>query len=78
MDLQTRKLEVIGHLINIHDEKLFEKIETVINESFIQENKIFKQFTQQQLINRAEEANQDYRSGRIISQEDLEKESERW
>ncbi|MGV8138542.1 MAG: hypothetical protein AB2L20_25350 [Mangrovibacterium sp.] len=33
MDLQTRKLNAIKYLIQIQDEKLFNKIESVINES---------------------------------------------
>lgn len=78
MDLQTRKLEAIGHLISIQDEELFAKVESVINESYKKDTNYLKQFTQEEIINRAEESNQDYLAGRYITQEDLEKESENW
>ncbi len=78
MDLQTRKLEAIEHLINIQDEELFAKVESIINESYKKDNKYLKQFSLEEIVNRAEEANQDYLAGRFISQDELEKESENW
>jgi hypothetical protein len=79
MDLQTRKLNAIKYLIQIQDEKLFNKIESVINESKnTLESKRVKPFTQKQLIQRAKEANQDYLSGNYKTQDQLEQESENW
>jgi len=79
MDLQTRKLNAIKYLIQIQDEKLFNKIESVINESKnTLESKRGKPFTQKQLIQRAKEANQDYLSGNYKTQDQLEQESENW
>ena len=79
MDLQTRKLKAIKYLIQLQDEKLFNKIESVINEcKDILESKSVKPFRQKQLIQRARKANQDYLSGNYQSQDQLEQESENW
>ena len=79
MDLQTRKLNAIKYLIQLQDEKLFNKIESVINESKdILEGKGIKPSTQKQLIQRAKKANQDYLSGNYKTQDQLEQESENW
>ncbi len=55
MDLQTRKLKVIGYLIELQDEKIFSKIEMTISESQKQQEpkRNVKPFTPEQLINRA-------------------------
>ena len=71
MNIQARKLEAIEYLIHIHDEKLLEKIEAVINDSYLEGNRNYKKFTNEELIDRANEANQDYIAGRIVLQEDL-------
>jgi hypothetical protein len=47
-------------------------------ESWNLENQNFKPFTQQQLIERAKQSNQDYLNGNFKSQELIEKESENW
>jgi hypothetical protein len=49
MDLQTRKLEAIEHLINIQDEELFAKVESIINESYKKDNKYLKQFSLEEI-----------------------------
>ncbi len=80
MDLQTRKLNAIEYLAGLRDEKVFRKIESTINE--VQkaqiEKRVVKPFTQQQLLNRAKQSEQDYLSGKIKDQDELEKESENW
>jgi hypothetical protein len=79
MDLQTRKLNLIGYLIDIQDENIFSEIESTILEKTkhkMEQNLV--RFTQEQLENRAEEANQDYLSGRTKSQDQLESESKSW
>jgi len=80
MDLQTRKLNLIEYLINLRDESLFSLIESVIIESKNKKvaNTELKPFTQKQIVDRADISNQDYLSGKIKSQEHLEKESENW
>ena len=78
MDLQTRKLNLIEYLIRLQDAKIFKKIETAIYENQKQDTVKVKTFTQKDLIKRAKRSNDDYASGRIKTQEQLEKESENW
>jgi len=76
MDLQTRKLNAIGYLINIQDEKVFSKIESAIIDSQKRDKKSLKPFTKKQLIDRAKQSDNDYRAGRVKTQKQLEIESE--
>ncbi|HPE77037.1 MAG TPA: hypothetical protein PLC80_13175 [Draconibacterium sp.] len=80
MDLQTRKLHAIEYLAGLRDENIFRKIELTITE--VQKAQIEKRnvrpFTQQQLLDRAKESEQDYLSGKVMDQNQLEKESENW
>jgi hypothetical protein len=79
MDLQTRKLKAIKYLIQLQDEKLFNKIESaIIKSQTIQEKKRLKPFSQRQLILRAKKSNQDYLAGNVKTQDQLEQESENW
>ena len=82
MDLQTRKLNAIGYLIELKDEKIFSKIELTIleNQTHPGQNKKneLKPLTQQQLIERAKLSNKDYLTGRYKTQEQLELESKNW
>lgn len=80
MDLATRKLNAIGYLINLQDEKIISKIEAAISECEKQ-NEItdrFKPFTQKQLLSRAKRSNKDYLAGNFKNQDQLENESENW
>jgi len=77
MNLQSRKLQAIGFLINCQDEKLFSKIESTIKDSQQQEFNT-QPFSQKQMVERAKRANEDYLSGRFKTQEQLEIESETW
>ena len=76
MDLQTRKLNAIGYLINLQDEKVFSKIESAIIDSQKRDKKSLKPFTKKQLIDRAKQSDNDYRAGRVKTQKQLEIESE--
>jgi len=78
MDLQTRKLNAIGYLINLQDEKIFRKIESAIIDSQKHEMKHLKPFTKKQLLERALQSNKDYIEGRVKIQKQLETESENW
>ena len=75
-NFQARKLEAINVLINIKDEVVFRKIEEKIKETCVESN--IKQFTQKQLLERAKRANEDFKNGKFMSQENLIKESENW
>lgn len=74
MDIQTRKLNLIQYLLNLHDEKLFSKIESLI----VAEEKELPPFTKDELIQRAKKSNEDYLAGKFISQEEMEAQSENW
>ena len=78
LDIQTRKLNIIEYLIGLEDEKVFEKIETT--ELKLKTNKAasIRPLTNEELIARAENSDIDYLSGRITTQEELEKESKNW
>ncbi|MCL4483023.1 MAG: hypothetical protein M1445_10525 [Bacteroidetes bacterium] len=79
MDLQSRKLNLIGYLIDIQDEKIFSEIEsTILGNRKQNRQQDLLQFTPEQLVNRAEEANQDYLACRTKTQDQLERESNSW
>lgn len=78
MDLQTRKLNLIEYLIGIQDEKIFQRIEDSINKTLQTTNQPLRQFTQQELTERALKSNEDYHLGKFQDQEKLEKESNNW
>ena len=79
MDLKSRKLNLIGYLIDVQDEKVISDIESTIIESRKHINhEHMVQFTSEELVSRAEEANRDYLAGRTITQEELESESKKW
>ena len=78
MDLQTRKLNLIEYLIPLQDENVFKVIEEYIHKSLKSNKQALKQFTQEELIQRAEESNTDYLAGNFKSQEQLETESNDW
>jgi hypothetical protein len=80
MDLQSRKLNIIKYLIGLQDEKVFSKIESTIIESEKAREiaKNLKPFTQKELLSRAKQSSKDYKAGRFMTQQQLEKESESW
>ncbi len=78
MDLQTRKLNAIGYLISLQDERIFNKIEVTINSVKAQKTATLKPLTKKQLVDRAKKSNEDYSAGRFKSQDQLEIESESW
>ena len=78
MDLQTRKLNLIEYLIGLKDENMFRVIEDSINRHLKTTHQSLKQFTQEELINRAQKSNADYLAGKFKDQEQLEVESKNW
>jgi hypothetical protein len=78
MDLQTRKLNAIEYLIHLQDEDMFKKIEETILKTKNVREKAFKPFTEKQLIERARKSSKDYLAGKYKTQEQLEKESQKW
>jgi len=78
MDLQTRKLNAIGYLTNLQDDKVLAKIEAVIDSVRERKDNKLKLFAKKQLIDRAKQSNLDYSAGRFKSQEQIELDSENW
>jgi hypothetical protein len=78
MDIQTRKLNAIEYIAGLEDENILNLIELTIIENKSRNERKIKPFTQKQLINRAVKSNKDYLAGKIIIQEDLEKQSKSW
>ncbi len=78
MDFQTRKLKLITYLAQLQDENFFEKIENYILFKSKNKNDEIKPFTIQELIDRIEKSEEDFKNGNFITQEELEKISENW
>jgi hypothetical protein len=78
MDLQTRKLNLITYLAQIKDEILFDMLENYILKREAELHPELKLLSIDELINRIEISELDFKNGRVKSQEDLEKESSNW
>ncbi len=79
MDIQTRKLNLITYLAQLQDESLFEKIEEYILSKLEKEDHSeFAPFSIETLISRIEKSEEDFKSGKFITQEDLENQSANW
>ena len=79
MNLETRKLNLITYLAQLQDENFFEKIENYILKSFEKEDySEFRPFTSEELIDRIKQSEEDFKSGKFKSQQELEKLSANW
>ena len=79
MNIQARKYSLIEYLIELKDESLITKIESLISSEQDHETAPkYKPLTKNDLVLRANEANEDYISGRVKTQEQLESDSENW
>ncbi len=79
MDLQTRKLTLIEFLAGLQDVSVISEIEKVLKKFHKVKTKSgLKPFTAEELIARARRSNEDIKAGRVINQDELEKESENW
>lgn len=78
MDLQTRKLNLIEYLIGINDENAIVILEEAANKTRGAKGNKYLPFTEQEIIDRAKESNEDYRKGKVIDSKKLEAESENW
>lgn len=74
MDMKARKLNLIECLLHLTDEKLLDKIEALIKTGHNAKNP----FTQDEMIARAEEANEDYKAGRTMTSAQLDDEMKNW
>lgn len=79
MTFQSRKLKAIDFIISLKDESLLNKIESIIKSQNSKDSKQeLNSLTEEYLIERAKESNEDYLAGRFKSQEQLEKEAKNW
>ncbi|MFN3530135.1 MAG: hypothetical protein ACK417_09485 [Bacteroidia bacterium] len=80
MDLQARKLKAIAYLIGLQDEKRFAMIESAIGDLQKQDDPTtsFDQISVEDLVKRAKKASDDYLNGRVVTQEQLEKDLANW
>ncbi|WP_225035652.1 hypothetical protein [Winogradskyella sp. SM1960] len=78
IDLQTRKLNLITYLAQIKDEILFDKLENYILKRVIEHNPDLKPFTVEELVNRIEKSELDFKNRNVKNQEDLERISANW
>ena len=79
MNFQTRKLNLIAYLAQIQDESILDKIESFLLKGKTKDNETtIKPFTREELIDRIEKSEQDFKEGKFKSQDELEKISEKW
>jgi hypothetical protein len=79
MDIQTRKLNIIAYLAQLQDESLIQKIEKyIINSSEKIKSADKKPMTIQELLDRIEKSEMDFKEGRVYSQDELENLSATW
>jgi len=69
-NIQEKKLNIIEQLIIINDEKVFDKVEEIINSTLQRPN--LKKFSKSELIERDKLANIDIENNDVISQEQVE------
>ena len=75
-NFQDKKLSIIEQLIILNDDKVFQQVEELINTSL--KRPILARFSSAELKNRAKRANKDIEVGNLISQEDVEKQTQSW
>ena len=77
MDLQTRKLNLISYLAQLQDENFLVKIENFILSKAGKDLEL-KPFTQEELINRIQKSEEDFKNGNFKTQNELEEISAKW
>lgn len=81
MDIQAEKLHLIEQLLQISDISIIEQIRDLLKKAHnpvVGYNAKGKAITQQDFIQQIEEAENEYRSGKYQTPDELEKESETW
>jgi len=79
MNIQAKKLSLIEKLIGLSDTTTINKIDELLNNRLVSSYEAKqKPMTGEEYKMRLDKAEDDFKNGRIISQEDLEKESENW
>lgn len=81
MDIKAEKLYLIEQLAKLEDVKIIQQIKDIISsqsDPIVGYKPGGKPITKSELIARAKASNKAIKEGRVISIEDLEKESENW
>ena len=74
LNIQERKLNIIEELINIDDRYILQEIEDILNSY----NKDFRRFSQQELIERAKQSDDDIINGRVFSIDEVKEILNSW
>jgi hypothetical protein len=72
MDIQTKKLSLINRIIQHEDESILDKIALIFEEEKLQD------LTEEDIIQRSEKAEKDYKEGKVFTTEELLKITESW
>lgn len=75
MDIQAEKLHLIEWLARLNDIKLIQEIKALKKEA---DKNLFKRYTDQDLVNRAEASLEDVASGRTTKVSEFKTELESW
>lgn len=81
MDIKAEKLYLIEQLARVEDIKIIQQIKDLLSshkEPIVGYKPDGGSITRSELVARARESNKAIKEGRVISLEDLEKESEKW
>ena len=78
MNAKTRKLKVFETLIHLQDQEIFSKIENAILRSKNSKLQHPKTLTREEVISRAKQSNEDFASGKVITQDELKSEIKNW
>ncbi len=75
-EIRNRKLNIIEQLIILNDDAVFQQVEDIINNSL--NRPTISMLSMTELKNRAKKSNMDIKNGNLISQDDVEKQSQSW
>lgn len=80
MDIQAIKLELIQYLLNTDKESLLQKMKELVlkEDNTIGNSDKRVPFTIEELNNKLKRSEEDYKAGRVTTDEDLAKEIETW
>ena len=78
-EIHAEKLDLIGWIYNIQDISIIEKLKSIQKKIVIEKyESSLKPMSQDELFDRAKEANNAIENNDIISQDNLQKESQNW
>lgn len=79
MNIAVKKVELIEWLAGIQDKSLLDELENLKKKAVAESYESrMKPMTSQHYKSILDQSEEDYKNGRVTSQEDLEKESEKW